>query len=74
MACDGSENWLYSSDSRERLLPLLSLFVDLPAGRGSVQTEWDGGHASVSSGAGAAEFAAEPWRRQLPPSVYPIFV
>lgn len=31
MACDGSENWLYSSDSRERLLPLLSLFEDLPA-------------------------------------------
>lgn len=42
--------------------------------RGSVQTEWDGGDASVSSGAYAAEFAAEPWRRQLPPSVYPIFV
>lgn len=60
MACDGSENW-FPQTQEKGLLSLLSLSVDLPVGRGSVQTEWGGGEASVSSliCASAAEFAAE---------------
>lgn len=32
---------------KEALLPPLSLSPDLPAGRGSIQTKWDGGEASA---------------------------
>lgn len=60
MACDGSEHW-FPQTQEKGLLSLLSLSVDLPAGHGSIQTEWGGGEASASSVifARAAEFAAE---------------